>query len=65
MAGEEEGGEQPLHGWGGVSTENGTLIWEVGRENGRGMVAAHVIVGGHDVIHERSKLNMCGCDIVV
>ena len=36
MAGEEEGGEQPLHGWGGVSTENGTLIWEVGRENGRG-----------------------------
>ena len=37
----------------------------MGRENGRGMVAAHVIVGGHDVIHERSKLNMCGCDIVV
>ena len=29
-------------------------------ENGRGMVAAHVIVGGHDVIHERSKLNTCG-----
>ena len=23
MAGEEEGGEQPLHGWGGVCTRNG------------------------------------------
>ena len=23
MAGEEEGGEHPLHGWGGVSTGNG------------------------------------------
>ena len=26
------------------------------------MVASHVIVGGHDVIHEQSKLNTCGCD---
>ena len=41
MAGEEEGGEQPLHGWGGGME---TKIWGVGRENGRGMV--HVIVGG-------------------
>ena len=56
MAGEDEVGEQPLplHGWGGVSTGNGNN--DLG-ENGRGMVAAHVTVGGHDVIHERSKLN--------
>ena len=42
MTGEEEGGEHPLHGWGGGSTWHGNTDLVGGYKEGSGIIYSHL-----------------------